>query len=62
MALLTTFTHPELFVSGQVLWLKELKTYQTSPSLQAPGSYNLSQVYKQIKNNARVIVHSVTRA
>jgi hypothetical protein len=31
MALLTTFTHPELFVSGQVLWLKELETYQTSP-------------------------------
>ena len=34
---------------GQVLWLKELETYQKFPPLQAPESYNLSQVYEQVK-------------
>ena len=29
---------------GQLLWLKELETYKTFPSLQMPASYNLDQV------------------
>ena len=32
---------------GQVLWLKELETYQAFPPLQDPASYNLSQVYER---------------
>src|ERR1700750_1383994 len=38
---------------GQLLWLKELETYQAFPPLQSPASYNLSQVYQQIKDSAR---------
>jgi arylsulfatase len=34
---------------GQALWLKELETYQAYPPLQDPASYDLSQVYNQIK-------------
>jgi arylsulfatase len=34
---------------GQALWLKELETYSTYPPLQDPASYDLSQVYNQIK-------------
>ncbi len=37
---------------GQLLWLKELETFQAFPPLQSPASYNLSQVYEQIKNSA----------
>ena len=43
---------------GQLLWLKELETYQLYPPLQAPESYNLFQVYQQIKNSARAIGHA----
>ncbi len=35
---------------GQLLWLKELETYQAFPPLQSPASYNLTQVYEEIKN------------
>ena len=34
---------------GQVLWLKELETYNTFPPLQDPASYNLAQVLQQVK-------------
>ena len=34
---------------GQQLWLKHLETYRTFPPLQAPESYNLSQVLEQVK-------------
>ena len=34
---------------GQQLWLKELESYQTYPPLQAPKSYNLSQIIEQVK-------------
>jgi len=34
---------------GQALWLKELETYSEYPPLQDPASYDLSQVYNQIK-------------
>jgi hypothetical protein len=37
---------------GQLLWLKELESYQPFPPLQAAESYNLSQVYEQIKAEA----------
>jgi arylsulfatase A-like enzyme len=34
---------------GQALWLKELESYQAFPPLQDPASYNLSQVYEEVK-------------
>ena len=34
---------------GQQFWLKELTSYETYPPLQAPESYNLSQVIEQVK-------------
>ena len=34
---------------GQLLWLKELETYKTFPSLQTPASYNLDQVIEAMK-------------
>ena len=42
---------------GQLLWLKELETYEKYPPLQSPASYNLSQVYEQIKQQ-RSISHA----
>jgi len=36
---------------GQQLWLKELETYNEFPPLQAPESYNLSQVLEEVKQN-----------
>jgi hypothetical protein len=36
---------------GQQLWLKHLLTYEKFPSLQAPESYNLSQVLEQVKSH-----------
>jgi arylsulfatase len=35
---------------GQLLWLKELETYRTFPSLQTPASYNLDQVIEAMKS------------
>jgi arylsulfatase len=35
---------------GQLLWLKELETYKTYPSLQTPASYNLDQVISAMKD------------
>jgi arylsulfatase len=34
---------------GQLLWLKELETYKSFPSLQTPASYNLDQVIEAMK-------------
>jgi arylsulfatase len=34
---------------GQQLWLKELESYEKFPPLQAPESYNLSQILAQVK-------------
>jgi arylsulfatase len=34
---------------GQILWLKELESYQTYPPMQAAETYNLGQVIQQIK-------------
>ncbi len=36
---------------GQALWLKELETYQAFPPMQDPASYNLSQVYQELKKS-----------
>jgi arylsulfatase len=35
---------------GQQLWLEQLETYQKFPPLQAPASYNLSQVLQEVKS------------
>jgi len=37
---------------GQLMWLKELESYQKYPPLQSPESYNLSSIYEQIKQEA----------
>ncbi len=42
---------------GQLLWLKELETYSEFPPLQAPETYNLSQILQQIKEQ-RAIGHA----
>jgi arylsulfatase len=34
---------------GQQLWLKELESYQAYPPLQAPSTYNLTQVLEEVK-------------
>jgi arylsulfatase A-like enzyme len=38
---------------GQLLWLKELETFQAFPPMQDPASYNLSQVLDQLKKSAQ---------
>jgi arylsulfatase len=35
---------------GQQLWLEHLTTYKTFPPLQAPETYNLSQILEQLKS------------
>ncbi|MGB7555902.1 MAG: arylsulfatase [Candidatus Korobacteraceae bacterium] len=42
---------------GQLLWEKELMTYQAFPPLQAPESYNLSQILQQVRD-ARATSHT----
>ncbi len=42
---------------GQLLWLKELETYRTFPSLQMPASYNLDQVIEAMQS-AKHISHA----
>ena len=42
---------------GQLLWEKELMTYQQFPPLQAPESYNLSQILQQVKDS-RAVSHA----
>jgi hypothetical protein len=42
---------------GQLLWAKELMSYQAFPPLQAPESYNLSQILEQVRA-ARAISHA----
>jgi hypothetical protein len=39
---------------GQLLWLKELETYQKFPPLQSPASYNLTQVYEAMKKTRAI--------
>jgi len=34
---------------AQLLWLKELESYQTYPPMQAPETYNLGQVIQELK-------------
>jgi hypothetical protein len=34
---------------GQQLWFKELESYAKYPPLQAPETYNLSQVIQEVK-------------
>jgi hypothetical protein len=34
---------------GQQLWLAELLSYETFPPLQAPESYNPSQIIEEVK-------------
>ena len=34
---------------GQLLWEKELMSYKTFPPLQAPETYNLDGILKQIQ-------------
>ena len=41
---------------GQILWLKELKSYRAYPPMQDPETYNLDQVIQQIKEQ-RVTSH-----
>jgi arylsulfatase A-like enzyme len=41
---------------GQLLWLKELESYQLYPPMQDPASYNLTQVYEEMKK-AKTISH-----
>jgi arylsulfatase len=41
---------------GQLLWLKELETYRTFPSLQTPASYNLDNIIKAMQD-AKHITH-----
>jgi arylsulfatase len=38
-----------MFPLGQLLWLKELESYQTYPPMQAPETYNLGQVIQELK-------------
>jgi arylsulfatase A-like enzyme len=42
---------------GQLLWLKELESYKSFPSLQMPASYNLDQVIAAMQN-AKHISHA----
>jgi arylsulfatase len=35
---------------GQQLWLEQLETYKKFPPPQAPESYNLTQVFQEIKS------------
>jgi arylsulfatase len=38
---------------GQQLWLKHLESYIPYPPLQAPSSYNLSQVLEMVKKSSK---------
>ena len=38
---------------GQLLWMKELMSYKTFPPLQAPETYNLDGILKQVQASAR---------
>jgi hypothetical protein len=35
---------------GQQLWFEQLETYKKFPPLQSPESYNLTQVYQELKS------------
>jgi arylsulfatase len=39
---------------GQQLWLKELMSYKKFPPLQAPETYNLDMVMKQVQEASSV--------
>ncbi len=36
---------------GQLMWMKELRSYEEFPALQTPSSYNLDQVIKQMQES-----------
>ena len=38
---------------GQLLWLKELESYEAYPPMQDPASYNLSQVLAEVKKQSQ---------
>jgi arylsulfatase A-like enzyme len=38
---------------GQLLWLKELESYQVFPPMQDPASYNLDQVLQQLRQEGK---------
>jgi arylsulfatase len=42
---------------GQVLWLKELESYRRFPPLQAPESYNLTQIENAMKGEGHGVHH-----
>jgi hypothetical protein len=42
---------------GQLLWLKELESYQAFPPMQDPASYNLSSILKMVKDT-RAVSHA----
>ncbi len=37
---------------GQLLWLKELMSYKTFPPMQAPETYNLDGILKEMQDSA----------
>ena len=37
---------------GQMLWFKELMSYKEFPPLQAPETYNLEGIMKQVEKSA----------
>ena len=39
---------------GQLLWLKELETYKTFPSLQTPASYNLDNIIHAMQDASHI--------
>jgi arylsulfatase len=39
---------------GQLLWLKDLETYRTFPSLQTPASYNLDNIIKTMQDASHI--------
>ena len=48
---IATFDNWNILPLGQQLWLEWFETLKAFPPLQAPESYNLSQVMEQIKGS-----------
>ena len=42
---------------GQLLWLKELASYRAFPPLQAPETYNLTQIENAMKGEGHGVHH-----
>ena len=49
----TAFLYDGLAImpAGQQLWFGELETYKKFPPLQNPESYNLTQVFQEVKSS-----------